>query len=145
PVPPPASPRNDGRGRNRCLPDAPGAGPTRTAAPAGAGSDSAPVPLPRVSPPLVQATFGDPVRSKTDTALKNEVSGKFLCHNSCCVIREQCVLGIEVEVWPKEPGETPALRPLQQPGSVGRKGPHVAGKSFSCQHFLPKPTRGCQS
>ena len=33
--------------------------------------------------------------------VKNEVYCKFLCHNICCVIMEQCFLGIEAEFWPE--------------------------------------------
>jgi hypothetical protein len=61
---------------------------------------------------MVKAKFRDQVRSKTDTAMKNEFYCKFLCHNICCVIMEQCVLGIEAEFWPKEPGEAPAVLPM---------------------------------
>jgi transposase len=66
---------------------------------------------------MVKAKFRDHVRSKTDTAMKNEVYCKFLCHNICCVIMEQCVLGIEAEFWPKDgEAETPAILPLVRPG-----------------------------
>lgn len=43
----------------------------------------------------VKRKFGDAVRSKTDTAMTNEVLCKFLCHNLCCLIQEQEELGIE--------------------------------------------------
>jgi hypothetical protein len=36
---------------------------------------------------MVKAKFRDDVRSKTDTAMKNEVLCKFLCHNICCLIQ----------------------------------------------------------
>ena len=57
----------------------------------------------------VKRKFGDAVRSKHETAMKNEVLCKFLCHNICCVIMEQCVLGIDAEFWPEEVrrGRTP--------------------------------------
>lgn len=64
---------------------------------------------------MVKAKFRDHVRSKTDTAMKNEVYCKFLCHNICCVIMEQCVLGIEAEFWPKEPNQSPPILPMQRP------------------------------
>ena len=38
---------------------------------------------------MIKAKFGDSVRSKTDTAMKNEVLAKILCHNICCVIQTQ--------------------------------------------------------
>jgi hypothetical protein len=34
--------------------------------------------------------------------MKNKVLCKFLCHNICCVIMEQCVLGIEPVFWPED-------------------------------------------
>lgn len=39
--------------------------------------------------------FGDNVRSKPGTAMVNEVLCKILCQNICCLIQEQCELGIE--------------------------------------------------
>lgn len=47
----------------------------------------------------VKRKFGDSVRSKTDTAMVNEVLCKLLCHNLCCLIQEQCILGIEPVFW----------------------------------------------
>jgi transposase len=47
----------------------------------------------------IKRKFGDSVRSKTDTAMVNEVLCKILCHNICCVIQEQCELGIEPVFW----------------------------------------------
>jgi transposase len=48
---------------------------------------------------MVKAKFGDAVRSKTDTAMKNEVLCKFLAHNICCLIMSQLELGIDVQFW----------------------------------------------
>jgi transposase len=50
----------------------------------------------------VKRKFGDAVRSKTETAMVNEVLCKFLCHNICCLIQEQCELGIEPVFWQNE-------------------------------------------
>jgi len=50
----------------------------------------------------VKRKFGDSVKSKTETAMVNEVLCKFLCHNLCCLIQEQCELGIEPEFWKDE-------------------------------------------
>jgi transposase len=50
---------------------------------------------------MVKRKFGDHVRSKTNTAMKNEVYCKFLCHNICCLIQEMYELGIEPEFWSK--------------------------------------------
>jgi hypothetical protein len=41
---------------------------------------------------MLKRKFGDHVRSRTDVAMKNEVLGKVLCHNICCVIASQCDL-----------------------------------------------------
>jgi transposase len=47
----------------------------------------------------IKRKFGDSVRSRTDTAMVNEVLCKVLCHNICCVIQEQVELGIEPVFW----------------------------------------------
>lgn len=44
---------------------------------------------------MVKRKFGDSVRSKTDTAMRNEVLAKFVCHNLCVLIAEMYTLGIE--------------------------------------------------
>lgn len=44
---------------------------------------------------MIKAKFRDHVRSKTDTAMANEVLCKVLCHNICCVIQSMYELGIE--------------------------------------------------
>ena len=63
---------------------------------------------------MVKAKFRDHVRSKTDTAMKNEVFCKFLCHNICCLIQSQCELGIEPVFWKDEGRQdnAPAILPL---------------------------------
>jgi transposase len=43
--------------------------------------------------------FGDGVRSKTDTAMKNEVLSKILAYNLCVLLMEQETLGIVPEFW----------------------------------------------
>jgi transposase len=48
---------------------------------------------------MIKAKFRDHVRSRTDTAMINEVLAKVLCHNLCCVIQSQCELGIEPLFW----------------------------------------------
>ena len=35
---------------------------------------------------MIKRKFGDAVRAKTDTAMRNEVLAKILCHNLCCII-----------------------------------------------------------
>lgn len=49
---------------------------------------------------MIKAKFRDHVRSRSDTAMKNEVLCKVLCHNICCVIQSHCELGIEPVFWP---------------------------------------------
>ena len=44
---------------------------------------------------MVKRKFGDAVRSKTDTAIKNEVLAKILCHNVVVAIHEMHELGID--------------------------------------------------
>jgi len=52
---------------------------------------------------MVKRKFGDAVRSRTDTAMENEVLCKILCHNLCVLIQEQHELGIEAEFWNGQP------------------------------------------
>ena len=44
---------------------------------------------------MIKSKFRDHVRSKTDTAMKNEVLCKVLCHNICCLVQAMCEFGIE--------------------------------------------------
>lgn len=48
---------------------------------------------------MVKAKFGDSLRSKTDTALKNEALLKLLCHNVVVVHQAVAELGIEPVFW----------------------------------------------
>jgi len=64
---------------------------------------------------MVKAKFGACVRSKTATAMTNEVLCKLLCHNICCVISSQIELGIVPVFWEDEPAASPASRPLATP------------------------------
>jgi transposase len=52
---------------------------------------------------MVKAKFRDHVRSRTDTAMKNEVLCKFLCHNIVVVHQSQIELGIAPVFWKDEP------------------------------------------
>jgi transposase len=56
---------------------------------------------------MIKRKFGDSVRSKNDTAMVNEVLCKILAHNLCCLIQEQCELGIETEFWTDKPNTLP--------------------------------------
>jgi transposase len=48
---------------------------------------------------MIKAKFGDSVRSKTDTAMRNEALAKILCHNVCCLISAMYELGIDPMFW----------------------------------------------
>ena len=47
----------------------------------------------------VKRKFGDSVRSRTDTSMKNEALAKIVCHNLCCVIQEWYELSIDPTAW----------------------------------------------
>jgi transposase len=64
---------------------------------------------------MMKRKFGDAVRSKTDTAMTNEVLAKILCHNLCCLIAAWYELGIE-PVFAPVPDEPPATLPFVQRG-----------------------------
>ncbi|MEX2315871.1 MAG: transposase [Pirellulales bacterium] len=44
---------------------------------------------------MIKAKFRDHVRSKSTTAMVNEVLCKIICHNICCLIQEMYELGIQ--------------------------------------------------
>lgn len=56
---------------------------------------------------MIKAKFGDAVRSKTDTAMRNEILCKILSHNICRLIHAMYELGIEPSFWAE-------LAPAQQ-------------------------------
>jgi transposase len=66
----------------------------------------------------IKRKFGDAVRSKTDTAMRNEVLCKVLRHNVCCCIAVWYELGIEPAffVAPGKDDEPPATLPFIRPG-----------------------------
>ncbi len=68
----------------------------------------------------VKRLFGDAVRSKTPTAMTNEVLAKLVCFNLTCVIHGWYELGIDPQDWgmPKQKTEEsdPAILPLVRPG-----------------------------
>ncbi len=51
---------------------------------------------------MIKRKFGDSVRSKTDTAMANEVLCKVLCHNLVVLIHEIHELGIDATFSHKE-------------------------------------------
>jgi transposase len=67
----------------------------------------------------VKRVFGDSVRSRTPTAMVNEVLAKLVCFNLTCVIHEWYELGISPDDWgmPKpETASPPAVLPFVRPG-----------------------------
>lgn len=52
---------------------------------------------------MLKRKFGDGVRSKTETAMKNEVLAKILCHNICCLISAMYELGVDPIFWAETP------------------------------------------
>lgn len=46
---------------------------------------------------MIKRKFGERLRSKSDTAQRNEVLCKILCHNICCVIHAMYELGIDAD------------------------------------------------
>ncbi|MGC2475408.1 MAG: transposase [Candidatus Sulfotelmatobacter sp.] len=50
---------------------------------------------------MMKRKFGDSIRSKTDTAMVNEVLCKVLCHNLVVLIHEMYELGIDPVFWNK--------------------------------------------
>lgn len=59
---------------------------------------------------MIKAKFRDHVRSKTPTAMINEVLCKIICHNICCLIQETSELGIDTTFWADtSPAQQPVL------------------------------------
>jgi len=64
---------------------------------------------------MIKRKFGDHVRSRCDAAMVNEVLGKILCHNICCVIASQCELGIEPVFWQDRAADAMILQMKRNP------------------------------
>jgi transposase len=68
---------------------------------------------------MIKAKFRDHVRSRSDTAMRNEALCKFLCHNIVVVHQSHIELGIAPVFWKDElaevDGEAPAVLSLRQP------------------------------
>ena len=62
---------------------------------------------------MVKAKFQDAVRSKTDTAMKNECLLKFLCHNIVVVHSAIIELGIEPVFWPTADDAPRSVLPMR--------------------------------
>jgi hypothetical protein len=65
---------------------------------------------------MFKAKFRDHVRSKTDTAMVNEVLCKFLCHNVVVVHQSMIELGITGEFWEEKVGKEEPQTMLKFPG-----------------------------
>jgi transposase len=69
---------------------------------------------------MVKAKFRDHVRSKTDTAMKNEVLCKLLCHNIVVVHQSAIELGIDATFWPEKAAPVTSVDrdvlPFRRPG-----------------------------
>jgi hypothetical protein len=63
----------------------------------------------------IKTKFGDGLRSKTETAMKNEVLAKILCHNLCVLIGAMHELGIQLD-FAAAPVCTTSLKLAQQIG-----------------------------
>jgi transposase len=61
---------------------------------------------------MVKAKFGDSVRSKSNTAMRNEVYCKLIAHNLCCLIMSQFELGIEPMFWQSDFQAARSVLPL---------------------------------
>jgi transposase len=85
---------------------------------------------------MIRAKFRDHVRSKANTAMRNEVLLKLLCHNVVVVHQATIELGIEGAFWHDEPKETRSVLPLVRKGLCrnqtfcrNQRGPAVADGS----------------
>ena len=58
---------------------------------------------------MLKSKFDEHIRSKTDTAIFNELLCKVLCHNICVVIQSMYELGIEPAFW--EQSDTVEVEP----------------------------------
>jgi len=61
---------------------------------------------------MIKRKFGDAIRSKTDTAMKNEALCKIVCHNICCLVSAMYELGLTPVFWQDEPGDSPDILPM---------------------------------
>ena len=52
---------------------------------------------------MIKSKFGEHIRSKTGTAMVNELLCKVLCHNICVVIQSMYELGVEPTLWAETP------------------------------------------
>src|SRR5262249_11376935 len=80
---------------------------------------------------MVKAKFRDHVRSRSSTAMVNEVLCKFLCHNICVVHQSHIELGIEPVFGPQQNNPGAGLAPLRC--AVGQEGSAAAAAELASQ------------
>jgi transposase len=59
---------------------------------------------------MIKRKFGDSLRSKSDTSMRNEALAKILCHNLCCLISAWYELDIEPSDWAAQKTAEPAQK-----------------------------------
>jgi transposase len=64
----------------------------------------------------VKRVYGDGVRSKTPTAMKNEVLAKLLCHNIGQLVHLMYEMGVEPNFGDKPADDRPVVLPFRRPG-----------------------------
>lgn len=52
---------------------------------------------------MIEAKFGESLRSKTGTTMVNEALAKVLCHDICALIQSHYELGINATFWGEDP------------------------------------------
>lgn len=75
---------------------------------------------------MLKRKFGKYLKSRTDTAMKNEALCKFLCHNIVVLIHEMHELGIDLEFSRRISGSSLSAPPVSRPLHPGL---HLAPKS----------------
>ena len=78
---------------------------------------------------MAKAKFGDHVRSRSSTAMVNEVLCKFLCHNICVVHQSHIELGIEPVFGPQQNNQSDQAAAM--PGAVELEGSTTASEPTS--------------
>jgi hypothetical protein len=65
---------------------------------------------------MIKRKFGDSIRSKGDTAMRNEALCKILAHNLCCLISAWYELGIGPDFGTGETKMPRNVLPMIRPG-----------------------------
>jgi transposase len=83
---------------------------------------------------MVKRKFGDSVRSRTDTAVTNEVLCKVVCYNLCCLIQEEAGLGIRPAFGSATDDGPRAVLPLVSKPFVVRRNRSESARRFVVAH-----------